>query len=156
MSAMVTDQNRAWSSSDEHFFKMRPNQRWGCAGAVLLVTVLMLAAALWHRIPSKDASGKYPQDVARDFVTAVNSDNYALAESYWRTGHVAFLEDQYKISFEDFCSQMIQCDSFKITPIAWQKEKSFLVQFEGMKGDNRRAFGLYLKQDQGNWKLVRE
>jgi hypothetical protein len=135
---------------------MKLNQHWVWGGLLLLATVLMLAVVLCRRIPSKDARGSFPQDVARDFVSAVNSNNYALAAGYWRTGDITLLEENFKISFEGFCNQMIQCDSFKVTPIAWQKERSFLVQFEGVHEENRKAFGLYLKQVQGNWKLVRD
>ena len=114
----------------------------------------MAAVVLWHRIPPKDGLGNTPEIVARAFVNAVNANDLAQAASYWNPGDVRNVEANSHTNFEAFCGEFIECDSFEVTPVARQKEQSFLVQFVGTKANKQKAFSLYLKRIDGNWKLV--
>jgi len=134
----------------------KPKPEWFLAGFLLTVLAAGAGVIWWHRIPPKDAFGRTPQSVAERFVNAVNGKDLALAESYWRNEGIQVLKKKFDLDFGTFCREFIECDSFKLTPVARQKGGTFLVQFVGIKDGKRRAFGLYLEVVEGNWKLVRD
>lgn len=120
----------------------------------IAVVLALLSVVFGRRIPPKDRNGNTPQVVAREFVGAVNAKDYDLAASHWRPSDVQNLEANANMRFPMFCADFIECDSYRLTPVAWQKAESFLVQFEGEKAGRQKAFALYLKQIDGEWKLV--
>jgi hypothetical protein len=62
--------------------------------------------------------------------------------SYWKQGDIKVFENTYGTNFEAVCTEIIECDSFKLTPRGWQKGGFFVVAFEGYKGENLKRFGL--------------
>lgn len=138
----------------------RDSRRFGIklAGLLLLLLVPLCSACalvLFHWAP-KDKNGNRPRDIARAFVEAVRSNDFARAASFWKPGSIQNAESNFQMKFEQFCSQTFKCDSYKLSATGRQKGSYHKVGFRGKRNGTETRYGLYFKRVDDEWRIVEE
>ena len=118
----------------------------GCCPIALLVFH-------WARA---DVNGNRPRDVAKAFLDAVQSNDFAKAASFWGPGTIQNVEANFEMKFEDFCTRTFKVDSYKLGITTRQKEGLFNVPFKGSLAGTNKAWGLYLKLIGGKWRIMED
>lgn len=126
------------------------------AGALLLLSACYaIALFLFHWAP-KDRNGNRPPDVAKAFIEAVQSNDFARAASFWKPGSIRNTESNFQMKFEEFCVQTFKCDSYTVSIVAGRQKQSYKVGFRGRRMDRETRFGLYFKRVDDEWKIAED
>lgn len=122
---------------------------------LLLPGCCALALLAFHSAP-RDKNGNRPRDVARAFIEAVQSNDFAGAASYWKSGTPRYMEINTGMSFEDFCNETFKCDTYKLGVTTRQKEGLRMVPFSGKLNGRVKAWSLYFDKVGGQWRIIEE
>jgi hypothetical protein len=125
-------------------------------GVVLLLLSVCSSCALllFHWAP-RDRNGNGPRDVAKAFVEAVQSNDFATAASFWNPSSIGNAESNFQMKFEEFCVRTFKCDTYKLSMTGRQKSY-FKVGFRGLRNGHEMRWGLYFKRVEGEWRIVED
>jgi hypothetical protein len=125
-------------------------------GGVFLLLLLCSSCALlvFHWAP-RDSNGNCPRDVAKAFVDAVQSNDFAKAASFWDPSSIQNMESNSQMKFKEFCVRTFKCDTYKLS-MAGRQKSHFKVGFRGRRNGDQTRWGLYFKRVGGEWRIVED
>lgn len=110
---------------------------------------------LFHWAP-KDRNGNRPPDVAKAFIEAVQSNDFARAASFWKPESIQNTESNFQMKFKEFCVETFKCDSYKVSVLAGRQKQSYKVGFRGRRKNGETRFGLYFERVDDEWKIAED
>ena len=133
---------------------LRRGFRLGVVLLLLPVCSSCAALLLYHWAP-RDRNGNGPRDVAKAFVEAVQSNDFAKAASFWNPSSIQNVESNVQMKFEEFCVRTFKCDTYKLS-MAGRQKSYFKVGFRGRRNGEQTRWGLYFKRVDGEWRIIEE
>jgi hypothetical protein len=131
-----------------------------CAFKIALLAILAMGCypvgLLVFHWARADVNGDRPRDVAKAFIDAVQSNDFAKAASFWGPGTIQNVEANFEMKFKDFCILIFKVDSYKLGITTRQKEGSFSVPFKGSLTGTNKAWGLYLEVIDSKWRIIED
>lgn len=126
---------------------------------IILVAVLVgfvfIGIRFARSFAERDNDGRYPDDVVRAFIDAVQRDDYALALQSWRGGDQKAIEQNWRMSFPEFCRQNFKVDNYEVK-FGGIDRGSYVFFFRGSEQGKSKTFQLYVYRVDGRWRLVME
>jgi len=122
---------------------------------LFLIKTYLGSLFLWHWTP-RDRNGNRPRDVAKAFIEAVKSNDFAGATRFWEPGATRRVEANFQMSFENFCTETFKCDVYRLGFTTRQKEGLRMVPFRGKLDGHTKAYSLYFRKVDGAWKIGEE
>jgi len=122
---------------------------------ICAVVLLMCASGCQDR-PSADNRGNTPEDVAHDFLKAVQSEEYEKAASLWTAEALASIErSPYYNSFTNFCELFAPYDRFEVSTRKGKSVYYHVVVECFAEGRPKEEKLLTCRMSSGQWRLHR-
>jgi hypothetical protein len=118
--------------------------------SIVIFCAYLVLSRCW---PSSDSNGDKPADVAELFIQAVNARELALARTYWKGGSLDNIGVISEAEFDAFFEERFVCSSYSFSPPTKQKGGFWCVGFEGVGRSGPIAYALYLRKENGVWRL---
>jgi len=119
---------------------------------VLLATVVVIAVFLEGCI-RRDKDGVFPEEVARNFLIAVQKNDYSTAAKYWNSDAPENFKHNSGLSFNEYCEKYFKCDTFELGKPYTGKTGYVFIEFSGKLGGKDKGYALPLKKVDDRWLL---
>jgi hypothetical protein len=104
---------------------------------------------------SKDINGDRPGDIVRKCVEEIQRKNYSEAAKLWKKGDMQNIEKNNSSSFEEYCEEFFQCDTFSLSHP--KREKGYhVVYYNGWQRGAEKHYMLFLQKVDHRWCLREE
>ncbi len=93
------------------------------------------------------------------FIESVNNNEEERWQKFWTEGSMSAIQDNYGISFNQFCKTRFACDSYSLSSMTKQKGAYYRIQFQGEIKGKITNYSFYLvRAGTGGdiWKLIEE